>query len=398
MGSADPPAQARSPLASRTEWPLLGLLFVAIAAIYFFFVSAGTGTQITSQSWYFEMLAHAFLDGNTYLHIQPFPRLLAQANPYDPAHSNLWLWDATLHEGRYYLYWGPVPALLVAAVKGFAGRTLAVGDGLLVLAFVLGRLAVGMAILALSLRWLFPRLPPWHAVPAVAVFGLANPYLFGLGRVGVDQGPRSRARSSSSRGLADGAARDRGARSRRHQLVLGLLAGCAWGAALATRISLVIAVGVLVPLTAWMASLGAERLRREAAIRLVWIGAPVAFTLFWLGVDNYARFGSWTEFGAAHQLGFLPQQLLGLPFPAGPARLSAEGGRGLLPVPLRLCTGRVELDATGLDVRETDRLPVARTHGWDADRRALRAVRRGRRVDRGRFLDAKPSRRFRIRD
>ena len=186
MGSTDPPAQARSPLAKRAQWPLLGLLFVAIAAVYLFFVTAGTREP--------DRVAVALLHGSSRMPswtdtciwaIQPSPELLAKANPYDHAHSKLWLWDATLHEGRYYLYWGPVPALLAAAVKSVAGRELEVGDGWLALAFVLGRLAVGMAILVLALRWLFPRLSPWLAAPAVAVFGLANPYLFGLGRVAV---------------------------------------------------------------------------------------------------------------------------------------------------------------------------------------------------------------------
>jgi len=316
LGSTDPPAQARSPLVTHRQWPLLGLLFVAIAGIYLFFVSAGTGTQIASQSFYFEMLADAFLDGNTYLRIQPSPQLLAKADPYDPANSKFWVWDATLHEGRYYLYWGPLPALLAAAVKSLAGRQLTVGDGVLVLAFVLGRLAVGMAILALSLRWLFPRLDPWLAAPAAAVFGLANPYLFGLGRVAVYEAAIEGAQCFLLAGLLMGLLAIGGAGSRRHQCVLGSLAGCAWGAALACRISLVFAVGALVPLTAWIASLGAKRPGREAVLRLVWIGAPVALAIFALGVYNRARFGSWTEFGAAHQLGFLPYSFSFLRFPS----------------------------------------------------------------------------------
>jgi hypothetical protein len=298
------------------QWPLLVLLLFAIAGIYVFFVSAGTGNQIASQSWYFEKLSDAFLDGHTYLRVRPAPQLLAKANPYDPAHARFWLWDATLHEGRYYLYWGPLPALLAAAVKSVAGRGMAIPDGVLVLAFVLGRLAVGTAILVLALRWLFPRLPPWHAAPAVAVFGLANPYLYGLGRVAVYEAAIEGAQCFLLTGLLMGLLSLRGAGSRRRQLVLGCLAGCAWGAALACRISVMFAVGALVPLTAWMASWGASPARREFVLRLVWIGAPVAFALFWLGVYNDVRFGSWTDFGAAHQLGYLPYSFSILRFPS----------------------------------------------------------------------------------
>ena len=306
MGSTDPAAQPSSPLASRAQWPLLGLLFLAIVAVYWFFVSAGLGTRITLQSRYFSVLADAFLDGNLHLGIQPSPELLAQRNPYDHAHSKHWVWDTTLHEGRYYLYWGPVPALLAAAVKAVAGRGLVVGDGWLTIAFVLGRLAVGMAILVLALRWLFPRLPPWHAAPAIAVFGLANPYLFGLGRVAVYEAAIEGAQLFLLAGLLLGLRAIGSGVSGRPQRVALLLAGCAWGVALACRISLVVAVLALVPLTAWLSGAEASTRRREAAIRLVWIGAPVACSLFGLGYYNYARFGSWTDFGAAHQLGFLP--------------------------------------------------------------------------------------------
>jgi hypothetical protein len=306
LGSTDPSAQASSPPAKGAQWPLLSLLFVAIVAVYLFFVSAGLGTGIASQSTYFTALADAFLDGNLYLGIQPAPELLAKRNPYDQAHSQLWIWDATLHEGRYYLYWGPVPALLAAAVKSVAGRRLEVGDGWLTLAFVLGRLAVGMAILVLVLRWLFPRLPPWHAAPAIAVFGLANPYLFDLGRVAVYEAAIEGAQLFLLAGLLLGLRAIGGVGTPPRQRVLLLLAGCAWGVALACRISLICAVLALVPLTAWLSCPETPARRREAAIRLVWIGAPVAFAIFWLGFYNYARFGSWTDFGAAHQLGYLP--------------------------------------------------------------------------------------------
>ncbi len=306
MGSTDPPAQASSRPAKPAQWPLLGLLFAAILAIYLFFVSAGLGLGIASQSRYFTALADAFLDGNLHLGIQPAPELLAQRNPYDHAHSKLWIWDATLHEGRYYLYWGPFPALLAAGIKLVAGRQLAVEDGWMTLAFVLGRLAVGMAILVLALRWLFPRLPPWHAAPALAVFGLANPYLYGLGRVGIYEAAIEGAQLFLLAGLLLGSRAIGAAGTQSRQRALLLLAGCAWAVALACRISLIVAVLALVPLAAWLSCPEGPTRRREAAIRLVSIGAPVAFVIFWLGFYNYARFGSWTDFGAAHQLGFLP--------------------------------------------------------------------------------------------
>ena len=77
MGSTDPSARPRSPLARHAHRLLLGLTLAAVVAVYAFFVSAGVGTEIASQSRFFTALADAFLGGHLYLDIQPSPELLA---------------------------------------------------------------------------------------------------------------------------------------------------------------------------------------------------------------------------------------------------------------------------------------------------------------------------------
>ena len=307
-------AESRLSLAPRKIWVLLGLLFVGIFAIYLFFISAGFGTHLPPQTRYYTLLADGFLDGHLHLGMSPSIQLLAKVHPYDPAlgpapsgsaNPDMRFWDTSLFKGQYYLYWGPLPAVLAAAVKLAAGRDMVIGDEHLVLAFVLGRLAVGMALFMLALKWLFPRLRPWMVAPALVVFGLVNPYPFGLGRAGVYEAAIEGAQFFLLAGLLLAFLGMRGGRSRRHELVLVFLAGCAWGAALACRISLVLAIGALVLATAWVSSFGAERLRREAALRFVWVGAPVAFSALLLGIYNHARFGSWIEFGATYQVTFL---------------------------------------------------------------------------------------------
>src|SRR3984893_16414151 len=91
----------------------------AIILIYIWVVTAGTIT-----SWpvyttnYYDMLADAFLHGQTHLLVEPDPRLLELPDPYDPiANMRYRLHDLSLYQGKYYLYWGPVPGLLLAPVK-----------------------------------------------------------------------------------------------------------------------------------------------------------------------------------------------------------------------------------------------------------------------------------------
>ena len=70
----------------------------------------------------YQLLADAFLKGQLYLDVPVDPRLAAMENPYDfKAREKLNLneesggWDHAFYKGRYYVYFGAVPALIVFA-------------------------------------------------------------------------------------------------------------------------------------------------------------------------------------------------------------------------------------------------------------------------------------------
>ena len=61
---------------------------------------------------YYSMLSDAFLSGRLSLLLEPRKELLDIPNPYDSsANKDLRFHDASLYEGKYYLAWGPAPAL-----------------------------------------------------------------------------------------------------------------------------------------------------------------------------------------------------------------------------------------------------------------------------------------------
>ena len=68
-------------------------------------------------------MGNGFLQGHVYLAVKPAPELLALANPRDPvANAPYRLQDASLYKGRYYAYFGPIPALtLFAPYKALSG-------------------------------------------------------------------------------------------------------------------------------------------------------------------------------------------------------------------------------------------------------------------------------------
>src|SRR5262247_2375415 len=98
----------------------LGIVATAafVVAAYVFFATAGTfdfrHVQVEDS---YRALATAFLHGQLYLQERPDPRLAALDNPYDfdQRRSIPYRWDHSYYNGRYYLYFNPLPALTVYA-------------------------------------------------------------------------------------------------------------------------------------------------------------------------------------------------------------------------------------------------------------------------------------------
>src|SRR5262245_9206169 len=86
------------------------LLFLCISLLYMY------ASAVSPYSWknYYGTLGEGFLSGHTYLSVPVPPEVIALAEPYNPRDRKVpFLWDASLYQGHYYLYFGPTPALLV---------------------------------------------------------------------------------------------------------------------------------------------------------------------------------------------------------------------------------------------------------------------------------------------
>jgi len=154
MTPADPPAPAgRSPAlwASRAAGAAL-LLWIAN--------SASVLESEKGEAWHhYEYLVDGFLQGHASLSVRPAPEMLALRDPYDPSLNGAWrLWDASLYNGRYYLYFGPTPVLLMLPWRVLAGAHMP--ERVAVAAFaLLGLLALGLLIAGVRRRH-FARLSP----------------------------------------------------------------------------------------------------------------------------------------------------------------------------------------------------------------------------------------------
>jgi hypothetical protein len=254
-----------------------------------------------ANGFYYSYLARAFLAGQVHLLVQPNPQLLALADPYDPVQNQPYrLHDAVFFQGKYYLYYGPTPALvLFVPFRALTG--LDCTEPLAVTVFCSIGLVYAFLIVQFLTRRYLPETPftlLLAAAPAMG-FGTAVPFLLRRPlhyEVAISCGYAFVLASVYH--YLIGAL---GERFRWRQVALGsLLLGLAGGARFPT-----LAAG-LVPLvlgayTMAMMSRSRPSVRRYAAILLAFFG-PVALCVLLLGLYNYIRFGSWTEFGIRYTL------------------------------------------------------------------------------------------------
>ncbi len=290
-------------LSSPPRWLILTVLVMAIEVVYLFIVSAGTFTEWPTWNTNYDLQAEGFRAGHLYLPVEPAPELLAAADPLDPAHESLWFWDATLHEGHYYLYWGPLPALALAAYKVVFNIRKPLGDQYILFVFYSLYLIAGTLLISRLAKRLFEHTPFWLVVLAVLLFAFGNPTPFMIATPGIYEAAIAGGQAFLVLGTLFACdavfRRDEEPYSRRRQI----LAGIAFALGMATRVSIGPPVALIAVWTALALRHGRDGSSwRRVIAALLRIGIPVAMVTASLLAYNKARFGSWFEFGTTAQL------------------------------------------------------------------------------------------------
>jgi hypothetical protein len=157
----------------------LGVL--ALGLFYSWTASNGSGFGLGQpQAGHYNALADALLHRQLHLRVEPAPDLFEMAEPYEPGrNARVRLHDASLYHGRYYLYFGVVPVVVLFAPWALLGG----GDLPEALAAVLFAVA-GYVFFALLLRHLvrrhLPKTPRWARLIAYALLGLSSVVPFAL--------------------------------------------------------------------------------------------------------------------------------------------------------------------------------------------------------------------------
>jgi hypothetical protein len=283
---------------------LLTLLLGVIEVSYVAIVTAGRFTTWPTWNTNYDLLAEGFRSGHLYLAASPNPELLAKANPFDPRWRPLWFWDASLHDGHYYLYWGPLPAVAIAIVKTVFRIRGTVGDQVPLFAAYTINLVAGALLIVQMARRLFARpLPAWLIALCIAVFAYANPTPYLIATPGIYEAAIAGGQAFLVLGLLlafEALWRD-DTRARR-RLLAG--AGLSWGLAFACRASAVLPAAVFTAATALAVAPPSpwRRAWRAPARPLLWMAAPIAAIVAAHLAYNKLRFDGWLDFGLGRQL------------------------------------------------------------------------------------------------
>jgi hypothetical protein len=120
MQVSAPPSQTARPPRQHAilRWAVVLVCTILVGKYYLWQVKAAGGPFLwTYDLWgYYDLLGRGFASGHLHLPVEPSPKLLAQANPWDPALGFDFRWqDMVYYNRHYYLYFGAAPAVLLFA-------------------------------------------------------------------------------------------------------------------------------------------------------------------------------------------------------------------------------------------------------------------------------------------
>lgn len=160
---------------------LVGHLWILIFVIYAWFITFGNFTAWNHSTQYYTQLADAFGKGQLYVDRSPGQAMLEAQDPYSPITRPSFsdeIWDLSLYKEKLYLYWGPVPAILITPIQLLVDKKIA--DIFLVYFFSAGLLILNSLIIFKLRRIFFPNIAIWNAIVCIPLIGLILPILWSV--------------------------------------------------------------------------------------------------------------------------------------------------------------------------------------------------------------------------
>jgi hypothetical protein len=271
----------------------------------------------------YPLMVDSLISGHLYLDVEVSPELLNSSKPYDPADRVLkgirYLSDYAYYDGKYYSYFGVVPALILfLPFKFITGQHLSASSGIFVFS--------ALSCLALVLLWReivcrFMRQIPFFLYWLGALSLMMCSGILWLCRHSTYEIAISSAIMFSVFGFYLFLKAFSDLKKIKRWFFLAALS---FALAVGCRPTAVF-ISLLVPIFAWY---GIRYVREENSCRasningsyysiLLCLAIPYVLVASFLMWYNYARFGSVTDFGAFHQLTGANMKALSLANPIG---------------------------------------------------------------------------------
>jgi len=282
----------------RLAFGFVSLAGMAIIIVYVWFATAGTWHIWPASTTNYDQLANAFVEGHVYLDEKVSPLLLSLPDPYNiEARTGIeYIWDASLYQGKYYLYWGPLPAVIVTGIKLIHPFT--IGDNLIVFSGVM--ITMFFQILIITMVWMrfFQGLPIWTLILGVFLAGFVMPITWMINHPEIYEAAIISAQAFLMGGIYFGLTAILANEVSPHRLAVTSIL---WACAIACRTVVIFEVFFAVALL----SISIFNRHRSWISRLklmLVLGLPILLCGAGLGIYNFVRFGSLFEFGLKYQL------------------------------------------------------------------------------------------------
>jgi hypothetical protein len=271
---------------------------VSFALVAAFYLWTSTSDRLSwkfgrEQTDYYNLLIDGFLQGKLSLGVDVPPEILALPDPYDPDKRppGVALHDATLYRGKYYIYFGVVPAVLtLLPFRVLTGVDLPLGVA--VLSFALVGFAAQLWLLAAIRQRFFASLGALPVALLGAVVGVVSCVPILLRRSSMYDLPIASGYCFAALALACLFQVWFAAGQRMRWLVA---CSVCWGLAIGSRPIYLLAPGGLALVCAYRVWHAADAAMRRRLVLATF--APILLIGLLLAWYNYARFGSPAEFG-----------------------------------------------------------------------------------------------------